>query len=239
METKKKINYRKITFWIVVIVITIIMLTLPFIVRLINSLDFHILLLEHDYTQEDLLSYYSNVISSIITLGLGVLSVYQASTNNNLHKELESNNLKLINKFIDQQIKKEFNKKPEVDILKFDISLDLMHGYYANVFIKIQNTSKYIISDIKPMRLIMKVDDLVEIADLDKQTKKVLESKESLRLEYKNKGISKGENKNLVFEFRFSCKDEQNNQLYYEARRTIDLSQNIDKSSWDVEKIEL
>lgn len=212
------------------LIIVMVMFLLPFIINFIYSIDLHIDFFKHSYEKNQLLIFYSNFMSIIVTLFLGAISVYQTIQNNKKSKEIDRLNTEVMNHYIDMKI----NKYEIVNIPQFSVHFSRMGGTYADLGIEIQNVSKIIASEISPLKFEILYDGISTDCVNGRQTKKVLDSKESLVFYYKNKGIK---NDKASFLLRFRCKNERGNLYLFEAKKEVDISNNLDTSEWKVNLI--
>lgn len=163
-----KSSIKKILVIIFGIILIVTMFLLPFIINYIYSIDLHIDFFKHAFEKNQLLSFYSNFISILVTIFLGAISVYQTVQNNKKSKEIDRLNIEIMNHYIDMKM----NKEEMFDIPQFSIRFSRMGGTYADLGIEIQNVSKVIASEISPLKFQILYDGISTICEKNYQTKK-------------------------------------------------------------------
>lgn len=248
MQNKRKKNFTNIFLVALASIILVVALVfMPFIVDKIYDCTPPIDFFNVELSKSDILDYYTQLLSLISTIVLGIIAVVQTYRNQKKSDEINDLQLSIAQRelaVVEKQYESEISAIKAI-APKFEIKITGYSGCYSKINIEIKNVSEMLISAFRIISFdVCKSEDEVysikrwklkfqSIASAEVQNLEIFTP--DMRDNIDNGQIRHWENVKLVW--KFSCDDCKGNKHFYSASLIIPNTNMFEGAYWDVLKI--
>lgn len=202
---------------------------------------------EIELTKSDILDYYTQLLSLIATIILGVIAVVQTEKNQKKSDEINELQLRIAQQELDV-IEKQYQEEKNTKVLtpKFEVKIEGYGGMYGDIRLQIKNVSEIVVSAFRIISFEVQKED-GEILSVTKWKMKFrsMASLELQHLEIGTPNFRTGPDlagrveawKNVKLVWKFSCEDCKGNRFFYKASIDILNAMDYQGDYWKVERI--
>ncbi len=185
-------------------------------------------------TVDNLLSYYSSLLSFTGSIFIGCVALYF-----NLSLQYKNNEISKLQYELDQEKHKHELLMENNRIPFFEISGTSCNQYFLNCIFYIKNVSKEPVHNLQSEKLEILHNNLDDLESYDLQFSRLtLEGGATAIVRLKNFAKTERDKGVIKIEWTFSCENEIGTKFFYCARARFDTMQNAGKQYWAIEVLD-